>query len=414
MKKILLSTTTSEGEYRNWTTPKHFESFSVNKYMPLGILSLATNLTDNYEIKVIDPFGEGMSIQQTIDIVNKEKPDIFGLSTITQKAYAIREILRNIDVPYIAVGGPHATYYSKQLIEFGADAVFIGSIADLEFNDAIKDSKKGIIYCKTNINNIKYPKREFLNVKRYFPTEFKLFRDDNRLPMFTSIGCPNRCTFCNVQEKKLQYKNPKIIVNEMKYLKGLGCRNVHILDDNFNINRNHVIGILDEMDNQNFHMDWSGRGQTRMDLSLLERMSQMGFKRIHVGIEALDNKILKFFNKNETLEDIERFCKEANRCNIEILGYFIIGSPVETEEYRRTLIDKIHDLNINYPFFNILFPEPNTEYYNQLLREGIYKKDYWKEFMDNPSPNYELPYPYGEERKISVMKFIEKCIDKVR
>jgi len=42
--KILLSTTPPEGQFVDWTTPRHFEGYKVNKYMPLGILSLASNI----------------------------------------------------------------------------------------------------------------------------------------------------------------------------------------------------------------------------------------------------------------------------------------------------------------------------------------------------------------------------------
>ena len=412
--KILLSTTPSEGQFNDWTTPKHFESYKVNKYMPLGILSLATNIKGNHEIKVIDPASDNLSIEKTISIIEKENPDIFGLSTPTRRVYAMKEILQNIDIPYIAVGGPHATYYSKQILDLGADASFIGQVADLEFNKAIETKQKGIIYCNTNINDISFPKRDFLNIKDYFPKEFALFKSNFRLPMFTSVGCPNRCNFCNVQTKKVQYKNSDIIIKEMEYLKSLGCGSIHILDDNFNISENHVKGILDKIEKRELNMEWSGRGQTKMDYSLLERMAKDGFKRIHVGIEALDDKILKFFNKNEKYVDILHFCDACVQNNIDILGYFIIGSPVETKEYRLSLLDRIESLGITYPFLNILYPEPNTEYYNQLLRDGIYKRDYWKEYMENPTPDYELPYPYGEEKKEEIFNFVDDCIDRLK
>jgi len=43
-KKIVLATMPVEGEFVNWTTPNFFTPTNVNKYIPLGILSLATNL----------------------------------------------------------------------------------------------------------------------------------------------------------------------------------------------------------------------------------------------------------------------------------------------------------------------------------------------------------------------------------
>lgn len=412
--KILLSTTPSEGEFKNWTTPTYFQADRINKYMPLGILSLATNISDEHEVKVIDPPSEGWSIEKTISIIQKEDPDIFGLSAITRRTYAMKEILQHIDIPYIAVGGPHTKHYSSQILSYGADAVFVGQMADLEFKMAIKTYRKGVIHCNTNINDIKFPRREFLNIKRYFPKAFTLFKSNFRLPMFTSSGCPNRCKFCNVLQKKVIYKSPDIVIQEMEYLKSIGCKSIHVLDDNFNINCKHVNGILDKIEQNKLDIEWSGRGQTRMNLKLLKRMKEDGFKRIHVGIESLDNEILKFFNKNETYDDVIKFCNECKKNEIDILGYFIIGAPIETKEYRSTLLDRIRQLGIKYPFINVLFPEPNTEYYAELLRDGIYKRDYWKEYMKNPIPDYEIPYPYGKKRKQEIWEFMEKMIQQIR
>ena len=148
-----------------------------------------------------------------------------------------------------------------------------------------------------------------------------------------------------------------------------------------------------------------------MDLRLVERMADSGFKRIHVGIEALDDAILRFFNKNETVQDVEMFCAEMNNNDIEILGYFISGSPMETDQYRAQLPRRIRELGVNYPYFNILFPEPNTAYYQQLLDNGTYPRDYWAEYMENPTPSYEIPYPYGETQKQEVIAYTNELID---
>ena len=410
MKKIVLATLPSEGEFRNWTTPSYFQTDLINRHIPIGILSLATNLPKGYDVVIFDPVSNGWSIDETISKIEDENPDVLGLSVVTRRTYAMKLILEKTSASYKVVGGPHATYYADQILEFGADAVFIGGIADTEFKKAMKTMPKGTIHCKTNINDIKYPDRTLLDINRYFPESSRLFKANKRLSMFSTIGCPNRCTFCNVQSKKVQFKNPKTVVDEMEYLYSLGCRSAHIIDDNFNINRRHVEGILDEMEKRNFSMEWSARGQVRMDLKLVKRMAKFGLKRMHIGIEALDNKILKFFNKNLKVEDIHKFCKEMNKHDVDILGYFIIGSPVETREYRSNLSEKIKRLKIKYPFFNVLFPEPDTEYYYQLVRQGIYDRDYWKEYMKNPIPDYEIPYPYGESKKKEIWQFIDKLI----
>ncbi len=414
MKKIVLTTLPTEAEFVNWTTPKYFDPTRANRYMPLGILSLASNLPVGSDVTVLDPSSYGWTIEQTIERIEELKPDVLGISAITRRVYALNEVLKRTSSPYKVVGGPHATHHAEKILTSGANAVFVGPLADLEFADAVESRPKGVINCRTAINDIRFPRRDLLDINDYFPKTFTLFKAENRLPMFSSIGCPNRCHFCNVQSKKLQLKRPETVVDEMQHLCSIGCRSVHVLDDNFNVNARHVREILDQMEKRDFHVEWSGRGQTKMDYSLVGRLADSGFKRIHVGIEALDNDILRFFNKNETVRDVELFCEAMNANGIDVLGYFILGSPVETEQYRERLPRRIRELGIKFPYFNILFPEPDTPYYQQLLDEGIYKEDHWARFMENPTPYYEIPHPYGEEKKRQVVDYANELIEQFK
>jgi len=342
--------------------------------------------------------------------LKEEKPDILGLSVVTQRVYAMQEILKRTSAKYKIVGGPHATHYANQILKKGADTVLIGSLADLEFKQAVETLHKGIVYCKTSIQDIKFPRRDFLKVEKYFPKVSVLFNANNRLPMFTSIGCPHCCTFCDVQNKRLELKSAKVVVDEMQYLYSIGCRSVHMLDDNFNINENHVKQILNEMDKRHFSIEWSGRGQARISEELARALAKHNFKRIHVGIESLSDDILKFFRKSVRTKDIYKFCNTMNKNNIDMVAYFILGTPIETKKYLNSLPMKIRELGLKYPYFNILFPAPNTEYYNQLLINGTYSKDYWADYMENPSPNFKIPYPYGIEKHKEIVTYANNLI----
>lgn len=406
--KIVLCTLPIEAEFGNWTTPRFFLPTDSNKYMPLGILSLATNLPEDIDCVLLDAESDHLSIQETIDKINEEDPDVLGISAVTRRIYAMNEILKKTNATYKCVGGPHVTHYANLTLKNGADAVFVGPMADQEFAQAMETFPKGIVLCSTNINEVKYPDRELMDVEKYFPKNGRLFNAENRLPMYSSIGCPHKCTYCNVQYKKLQLKTKEMCVDEMQYLYTIGSRSAHILDDNFNISRHHLRGILDEMEARGFTMEWSGRGQTNMDFSQIPRLAESGFKRIHTGVEALDDTILTYFKKSSTMKDITQFCETMNKHNIDILAYMILGSPVETEKYRNDLPQMLRDFGIQIPFFNILFPEPDTPYYFELLKDGTYKKDYWKEFMENPTPYFEIPYPYGEERRKEVVAYVDE------
>ncbi len=408
--KVVLTTLPAEGEAVNWTTPKFFKPTKV-RYLPLGVLSLASNLLDkDIDVVVLDPPSEGWTINQTVKAIEEEKADVLGISAVTTRVYALNKILEKTTTPYKTVGGPHATDYAQKILDKGADAVFIGGIADNEFKQAVKTKQKGIIQCNTRLDEIKFPKRDFLKVEKYFPKDFVLFKSENRLPMFTSVGCPKRCNFCNVQGKTIQRKDPQTIVDEMKYLISIGCKSIHLLDDNFNTDEAYLTQIVDLMKKNNLSIEWSGRGEAMMSDEMAQKLASANFKRIHSGIEALNDDILAFFRKPVRTKQITQFCKIANKHKIDILGYFIIGSPLDTQEYWESLPAKIRELKIKHPFFNMLYPEPNTDYYRSLLKGGYYDKDHWAEYMEDPTPYYEIPYPYGEDRKKEVINKVNELI----
>jgi len=410
-KKIVLTTMPLEGEFVNWCTPTYYLPRPDRvTYMPLGILSLATNLGNGYNVVILDPPSYGWGIEETISRIEDEKPDILGLSVVTQRVYAMCEILKKTTTSYKVVGGPHTTHYANQALKAGADAVFVGPLADREFSQAVDAMPKGIVYCNTDIVTIKFPKRELLNFEEYFPKDAVLFKAEKRLPMFASIGCPFRCIFCDVQTKKQQRKSPQVIVDEMQYLYSIGSRSIHILDDNLNVDERFLGSILGEMEVRNFSVEWSGRGQPSMSRELIARLAKHSFKRFHVGIEAFSDDILRYLKKSTKAAEIFEFCATMSEHDIDLIAYFILGTPVETKDYLKWLPQKIKALGIKYPYFNILFPAPNTEYYAQLLKDGTYTKDFWAEFMENPTPDFQIPFPHGKKVYEEISLYVQELI----
>jgi radical SAM superfamily enzyme YgiQ (UPF0313 family) len=377
------------------------------------LLSLATNTPKHYEIKILDPHSENWSIDRTIEKINSEKPDILGISAVTSKAYQMMKVLNSVSVPYKVVGGPHTTHYSEQILRQGADAAFIGQLADLEFAKAVEERPRGIIKCSTGINDIQFPDRSFLDAKSYYGSG-NLFVANKRMSMFSGIGCPNRCNFCDVQTKKVQRKNPKEVIREMIYLQGLGAKSIHIYEDNFNTDERYLENLCKEMDDAKFEGEWSGRGQAIMSLDSAKMLADRGFKRIHVGIESLSDKTLKFFGKNLNYNKISRFCDTMNKVGIDMISFFIIGVPTETKEDRKTMAKRIKDLGIKHPLFSILQPLPNTRYYQDLINNGIYTQDYWSNYINNPIPDFMIPFPYGKQKWEEDAQLVEELIEQFK
>ncbi|MBF0143363.1 MAG: B12-binding domain-containing radical SAM protein [Magnetococcales bacterium] len=393
-RRILLVFPPSEGEVRDRVTPPYYKN-PVVKYMPLGILTLAAVLRDDHDVTVLDASSKGLSLEETVHWIEAREPEVVGISAVTYRAWAVRELLRRLSAPVKVVGGPHATANAATLLAQGAHAVFIGD-GEATFPAWLAAGMSPGIFPgeATDPDACPFPAREMVDLEDYriLPDDNLLFSAGSlRLPMFSSKGCPFRCNFCDVQEKRFRFKSPERVVAEFREILGLGATSVHILDDCFNVRGKRVRQIAAGLAEAGIVTDWSARGMVERDERVIAALAAAGCRRLHVGLEHLDDGILAFFRKQYRFRHIEEFCEMARRYGIEILGYFILGAPGETAAIRERLIADIERLGIRYPFFNILSPLPGTDYYRGLLHAGTLGRDDWADFIAAPTPNWRMP-----------------------
>ena len=412
-KKILLAVMPYEGEVQDRVTAKFYKNSAV-KYMPLGVLSLAACIPDRFEVKVLDAASLGLTLDETLDAIEDFEPDILGLSVVTYRAWAMAEILKRASAPIKVVGGPHATRSHAEILKQGAHAVFVDD-AEMTFPKWLNDScPPGVFFGgQVDMDTIPLPARHLLNIDDYRieQNDDLLFNVGSlRLPMFSSKGCPYACIYCDVQQKKFNFKSVEKCVAEFNELIRLGATSIHILDDAFNINKARVSSLSQAIVQNNIKVDWSARGTVEIRESVIADLAVAGCKRLHVGIESLDDNILTYFKKSCRLKHIEQFCELCNRYGIDILGYFIIGAPGETDEYLRTLPERIKSLGIRLPYFNLLSPLAETPYYEELLRTGQFERDYWEEFCKAPVRDFIIPEVRSVEEEDNLRTIIDSYV----
>lgn len=408
--RILLTVMPYEGEVQDRVTARFYKNKAV-KYMPLGLLSLAASIPPDYEVKVLDAASRGLSLDETIAEIEEFAPDVLGLSVVTYRAWAMTEILRRCSAPIKAVGGPHATRNHEIIRRQGAHAVFVDD-AEVSFPAWLAQGcPAGVFHGgQVNLDRIPLPARHLLDLDDYrIEKNADMLFDVGslRLPMFSSKGCPYACIYCDVQQKQFNFKSAHRCVEEFQDLIALGTTSVHILDDAFNVNRQRVSDLANALIAADITVDWSARGTVEVRESVIADLARAGCKRLHIGIESLDDTVLAYFKKASRYKHIEAFCRLCQKYGIDILGYFIVGAPGETEAYRRELPQRIRDLGIRLPFFNLLSPLAETPYYEDLLRTGIFKRDYWKEYCAKPVRDFIIP----EVRSILEENELKRTID---
>ncbi len=386
---------------------------------PLGLLMIAGSLLENKKInvKVIDSQVEELSYDRLELRIKEEEFDFVGITAMT---FTIIDVVETIKIVKrinpkckVVIGGPHVSIYPSETISIeGVDIVVLGE-GEIVFRQILENHKdlhkvKGITFkdddgnihstgvpdmiSEEELNELPFPARHLTPYKKYSSLLAK------RTPittLFTSRGCPYRCTFCNrpLLGKKFRALSPERVVSEIEDCLKLGIHEFLIYDDTFTVRKERVKDICNLIIEKELDVGFDIR--TRVDVideELLFLLKKAGCRGIHYGIEGGTSKILKILNKQIDLEKAVEIIKLTKKHKIQTLAYFMIGSPTET-------ISDIHEtfkfakrINPDFIHLTILTPFPSTEIYMRGLSDGIIKKDYWKEFAENINKGFKPPH----------------------
>lgn len=386
---------------------------------PLGILYVAGYLKkrSDHDLKIIDAQVERMGYSQLQEEIKKFAPDVIGVTAMT---FTMLDVLKTIETAKkvcpkarVVLGGPHVHIYPEETANLkNVDYVVLGEGEETFFqltqnmNDvnALKRisglvfKTNGAIvntgskdYCK-DLDNLPFPPREMLPYQKYFSL---LAKESPITTMFTSRGCPFRCSFCDRPNmgKIFRRRSARNVVDEMQECLKLGIKEIFIYDDTFTVDKQRVIDICNEILKRKLKFSWDIRARVdTVNEEMLTLLKKAGCKRIHYGVEAGTERILKILNKNITLDQVTKAFKMTRKIGIETLAYFMIGSPTETREDILTTIKFAKKLNPDYTQITLLTPFPATQIYQKALEEGVFQSDYWREFAKNPVPGFKTKY----------------------
>jgi len=392
---------------------------------PLGLMYVAAYLKKytNHEIKILDRLIDKISHEQLKEKIEKEKPDIIGITTLTFTLIDVLRVARivkkiNNDIKVI-LGGPHVNIYPKETLNFPeVDYLVLGegekpaknlidnlnqiknlyNLKGIAFKDGNKIINNGPRELINNLDELPFPYRDIISIKKYSSV---LSENSPITTLFSSRGCPFRCTFCNRAHlgKVFRARSAKNVVDEMEECKKIGIKEIFIYDDTFTINRQRVLDICSEIKKRNLKIYWDVRARVdTVDEELLSSMKNAGCERIHYGVEAGTDKILKVLNKSITLEQVEKTFKLTRKIGIQTLAYFMIGSPRETKKDIIETIKFSKKIKPDFVCFSITTPYPQTDIYTLGLKEKILPYDFWQKFAENPQSDF---VPEVWEEKLS-------------
>ncbi|MDD5085609.1 MAG: radical SAM protein [Candidatus Omnitrophica bacterium] len=403
---------------------------------PLGLLYVAAYAEKHspHKIEILDMPVEGIRYEDLGRIIEEKRPDIVGMTALT---FTIVDVLRAAEIVkktskdiQVVLGGVHPYIYPHETLELGVvDFLILGEgerafveFLNNRFNPERWQSIEGLAFRSdgkvvTNypakfiedLDELPFPARHLTPYTKYSSVIAK------RHPittMITSRGCPYACSFCARPHlgRGFRYREAKRVVDEMEACVRMGIKEFLLYDDTFTVNHKRVFEVCDEIIRRKLDIGWDIRARVDcMDEEMLEKLKAARCERIHYGVEAGTERVIKVLAKNISLDQVKRIFKLTKKYGIATLAYFMIGSPTETKEEIEETIRFARALNPDYTHITFTTPFPATEMYDDYLRSGKIKVDYWREFARRPQAGFAAPYCPDTVSRDELMRLSHKA-----
>lgn len=360
--------------------------------LPIGMGYLAEAAEVNeFEVEFFD-MNLGYSLEELKKKIKKFKPQIIAVQMFSvryKQAYKIFEILKKcFSEIFIVVGGAHPSVFREQVLKDCNSIDFAvygeGEVPFIKLcSDAPLDQIPGLIYRK-NGQIVTNPKGEFvkdldsLSFPKYKTYEIEKFFSHtvSKIPKISicgSRGCPYQCTYCasgSIMGKKYRHRSIPNILDEIEHWYALGVRNFSFVDDGFTYIKERVFEFCDEMEERKLEgcalrLD-NGIRADRVTREMLERMKEVGFWHVGVGVESGCDRVLSLMKKGESIEQIRKTLRDLIELKYSVMLFFLLGSPGETLEDLQASFDFAMEFPVESVSFNNIIPYPHTTLYDYL------------------------------------------------
>ncbi len=378
----------------------------IPPFEPMGLLYIAAALRQaGIKVSVIDASVEKLDAAALQQRLLELKPDVIGMTVFTSNGGIVYELGKwikdHLPACFLVLGNVHAAVYSEQYLRNGCcdavihgegEEVFVKLVRELETQNPdlrkfssisamidgeyVPNTEMAVI---EDLSTLPLPARDLVNQEFYnIPSISNLPYSGKEKTvgkhMFTSRGCPNRCTFCTVHHsRKQRFNSVENVLDEMEILQNeYKTDYLFIMDSLFIGKRSRVIDICNGIIKRGLSLKWGCEAHVRfVDTELVKIMESAGCYDMAFGIESGVQRLLDAVNKKTTLDQIRNAVHLVkNNTKIKVSGLFILGLPGETKADTLQTIRFAKSLPLDIAQFSILTPYPGSEIFDNLRAKG--------------------------------------------
>ena len=338
---------------------------------PLGLMYLSAYVKRHLPVqtRILDLKFERDPRRGVADAVTSWRPDVVGLSALTAEAFMLHEaarIVRAADptVPIVA-GGPHATSDPADTLADGAVDVAVLGEGEQTFTELVRLIREqgpgwhadanladvaGLAWRTArgevrrsaprpflaDLDSLPFPDWDAVDLTRFWNRpSMATVGVRPYMTMFTSRGCPYRCTYChNLFGKRFRARSPENVVAEVQEIvRRYGPIDLEVLDDIANLKRERLDAILQGLLDRDLHPRISFPNGVRTDLletGTIDLLTRVGAGEISIAVETASPRLQKLIRKNLDLERVRATIHHLAERRVFTRGFFMLGFPTET------------------------------------------------------------------------------------
>jgi anaerobic magnesium-protoporphyrin IX monomethyl ester cyclase len=400
----------------------HGWKFIGDGTVPSGLLAIAAPLLDRFRVTIVDQRVERDWQRRLAEALSRQ-PLVVGVTTMTGKqivdAIGIAEFARQRAPAPVVAGGVHPSLLPAETLRHPAFDYVVqgeGEKTFAELCDALQgggevraipglwhklDGAPASAGPRAPLAAEELPSMpyELLDLERYV----RSIRFGRTLSVFSSRGCPFRCSFCyNVaffSGARWKPMEARRVADDVVALSArLRLDHVQFLDDNFFVSRERVKAIAEELHRQAPRLVWSVLGAHVQNLRKwtepdLARLHECGLREVLVGAESGSQRVLDSMQKDYRIEDLFAVNRRLEQARIEPTYSFMSGIPDETDDELRATIRAMLRLKGEHPGATIgnikpFLPYPGTELYEVAVTRGFVPPVTLEEWGGFASYNY--------------------------
>jgi len=345
----------------------------INKkavYPPLGLLTVAAMLPDEWEKKVID-----LNVEKLDDNQLKWADYVF-LSAMAVQRESAKDIIarcQKLEVKVVA-GGPLFTTEKEALGEVDCLVLDEAEVTLPHFLEDLHNGTLKRVYSsaeKPVLTETPVPAWELINMEHYVAMSIQYSR-----------GCPFDCEFCDItflfgRKPRLKIRDQFLGELDSLYLNGWRGK-VFIVDDNFIGNKavlkeSVLPALIDWMERHKYPFVFLTETSINLadDQALLEMMKRAGFREVFVGIETPHEESLKECNKYHNVRrNLVDSVKKIHNHGMQVSGGFIVGFDSDPSSIFDAQIKFIQQSGIVTAMVGMLNAIKGSKLYERLQQEN--------------------------------------------